>query len=60
MFKKLRVGDREIIEPIEMPENTRKIIQAVLIQNSRILAMNEKLIEAQLMTSMFVFAKEED
>lgn len=40
MFEHKKIGDREIIKQVEMPESTREMLKEVLAQNRMILEAN--------------------
>ncbi len=40
MFKHVKIGDREVIEQMEMPEATKEVLREVLAQNRMILEAN--------------------
>jgi len=40
MFKHAKLGDREVIEQVEMPESTKEVLLEILAQNRMILEAN--------------------
>lgn len=40
MFKHEKLGDREVIEQVEMPESTKEVLLEILAQNRMILEAN--------------------
>lgn len=40
MFKHAKIGDRELIEQVEMPEATKEVLREILAQNRMILEAN--------------------
>lgn len=40
MFKYAKIGDRELIEQVEMPEATKEVLREILAQNRMILEAN--------------------
>lgn len=40
MFKYAKIGDREVIEQVEMPEATKEVLLEILAQNRMIIEAN--------------------
>lgn len=40
MFKHAKIGDREVIEQVEMPEATKEVLREILAQNRMIIEAN--------------------
>ncbi len=45
-YKKIKLGDREIIEPVDMPKGTRVLLAELLAQNRLILEENCRTIRS--------------
>jgi hypothetical protein len=40
MFKHAKIGEREVIEQVEMPEATKEVLREIMAQNRMILEAN--------------------
>lgn len=54
MFQKIKLGDREVIEPVEIPERTGELLSEILAQNKMIIESNIMAMKIILNPAIFI------